>query len=336
MQTTSVLHTTYVEGEIIKITKTDSSLPSFRYEVMITEGQKKNKKVHIDMLSSSTANNLSFKEHDRVFVSFTTDASGKVTILIADYVRKQPLLILFGLFFVFVITIGRKKGLLSFIGMCFSFVIIGNFIVPAIVDGNNPILISLLGAALIIPVTFYMAHGINKKTTISVISTFGALVVTGLLAYVFVELTRLTGYAAEEATYLSFIKNGTINIRNLLLAGIIIGAMGVLDDITISQTSAIEQLSIANPRLTKWQLYSHAMAIGRDHIASLVNTLVLVYAGAALPLFLLAYDAKISIGYVINQEIIATEIVRTLVSSIGIISAVPLSTFLGILYLKKK
>jgi uncharacterized membrane protein len=276
-----------------------------------------------------------YRPGDQVIVSYSKDPTGRETVYVVDYNRKQQLLILFFLFLAFVFIIGRWKGISSFIGMIFSFVIIGRFIIPNILLGNDPVLISLLGAIFIIPVTFYLSHGINRKTTIAVVGTFLALVLTGVLAFIFIQFARLTGFAAEEAAYLDAMKGTAINIKNILLAGIIIGALGVLDDITISQTSIVAELHNANAKYSFKQLYNSAMSVGRDHIASLVNTLVLVYVGASLPLFLLFYNTQFSYTQVISQEIIATEIIRTLVSSIGIIAAVPITTLLACLYTKK-
>jgi uncharacterized membrane protein len=277
-----------------------------------------------------------YKKGERVIVSTTKNPDGSELNLILDYARSRELLLLFFLFFVVVIAIGRWHGFTSLIGMAASFAIIMWFVIPNILLGNNPVLISLLGGAFMIPITFYLAHGVNKKTSVAVVSTLISLVLTGLLAYLFVELVKLTGFAAEEAVYVQTITGGTVNIKNILLAGIMIGAMGILDDITISQASIVDRLSHANPKYTVHELFQNAMVVGRDHIASLVNTLVLVYTGASLPLFLLMYQSQVSYTTVVNHEMIATEIVRTLVSSIGIIAAVPITTFISCIYLRRK
>ncbi len=279
-----------------------------------------------------------FKEGEQVIVSIAQNPNtGDLGIMIEDRVRRFPLQVLFAIFILVVITVGRLKGVLSFVGMIFSFVIIGKFIVPQIIFGNDPLLISLFGALFIIPVTFYIGHGLKWQTTISVLSTFIALFITGVLAYIFVTFTKLTGFSAEEAVFIQALPGQQINIQSLLLAGIIIGAMGVLDDITIAQTSIVDKLMKANPKYTFKQVFSEAMDVGRDHISSLVNTLILVYAGASLPLFVLFYNAQLgSYSDVMNMEVIATEIVRTLVSSIGIISAVPITTLLASWYIKKQ
>lgn len=217
---------------------------------------------------------------------------------------------------------------MSLLGMIISFFILTKGLLPSILQGNDPVLIMLLGSLLIIPITFYISHGINKKTTIAIVSTFLTLVITAALSYSFVILAKLTGFNAEESVYLQA-QGFNVNMRSILLAGIILGAMGVLDDITISQVSIVETLRKSNKSLSKWDLYKHAMNVGRDHISSLVNTLFLVYAGAALPLFLLFYGNGLRTELVINQEVVATEIVRTLVSSIGIILAVPLASYIA-------
>lgn len=184
--------------------------------------------------------------------------------------------------------------------MAFSFLIIFKFILPKILAGANPILIAILGSLLIIPVTFYLSHGLNRKTTLAIIGTITALILTGLLAGVFVNATKLTGFASEEAGFLQVAKQGQVNIKGLLLAGIIIGLLGILDDITISQSAIISQLKQSSPKLKSGELYKKAMEIGKDHIASMVNTLILVYTGAALPLLLLFINSPRPFSEVIN------------------------------------
>ena len=253
--------------------------------VRIEEGTFKGQQFHVMLFDQKQIAQQQIKKGDSVLVSMAKTAKGKTQVMIVDQVRKIPLAILTVLFVGVVIFIGKLKGVTSLLAMIASFAVIVKFVIPQILLGNDPLLISLLGALLIIPLTFYISHGIKKHTTVAVVSTFLALIVTGVLSYVFVIATRLTGFAAEEATFIQAIRGESINIQSLLLAGIMIGAMGVLDDITISQTSIVEKLWKANPKYTKWHVFTEAMDVGRDHIASLVNTLILVYAGAALPLF---------------------------------------------------
>lgn len=302
--------------------------------IRATEGSLKGQIFNISQITPEQIKQQKLSEGDEVIISYEK-AGNRENIYIVDHVRTTPLIILFVIFLALVFVVGRWKGFFSFIGMVLSFLIIGQFVVPNIILGNDPVIITLLSALFIIPLTFYIAHGINWKTTISIVSTVIALMLTGALAYVFVEFARLTGFAAEESTFLQNMTQGAINIKSLLLAGIIIGAMGILDDITISQTSIVEKMYHANPKYSSRELFFHGMDVGRDHIASLVNTLILVYAGASLPLFLLFYNSELTYMQVANQEIVATEIVRTLASSIGIVSAVPISTWLCSIFVKK-
>ena len=263
---------------------------------------------------------------DTVILGTSQDQNGDDLTFIADYKRTNQLLILIGLFLLVIIAVGSWQGVTSFAGMVISFFVIMRLIVPQILAGTNPIVAALMGGLIIIPVTFYLSHGVNRKTTIGIVGTLISLLITGLLAVFFVDFTRLTGFAAEEASFLQSYTQGSVNMRDLLLAGIIIGSMGILDDITISQASIVERLKKANASYTRWKLYTESMVVGRDHIASLVNTLVLVYAGASLPLFVLFVNQDVALAPVINHEIIATEVVRTIVASIGIVLAVPITS----------
>jgi len=188
---------------------------------------------------------------------------------------------------------------------------------------------TVLGAALAMPGGYYLAHGLNWKTTIALLGSFLGLGLTGALAAAFVGAAHLSGFASEEMSLLGALRPGEIDARGLLLAGIVVGMIGVLDDITVAQASVVEQLSAANVALDWRQLYLRAMKVGQDHIASMVNTLVLVYAGASLALLLLLTDQSLPFLYVLSHEVIAEEIVRMLVMSMGLVAAVPITTFLA-------
>lgn len=259
-------------------------------------------------------------------------AANENTFLIADHVRTDSLLILFIIFIIFVLMISRWRGLGSLLGMAISFAVIIFFILPKIAEGSNPILIAILGSLIIIPATFYPSHGVNRKTNVAVISTVLALLATGFLASFFIAFAKLSGLSSEEAGFLQAMYPELFNMKGLLLAGIIIGVLGVLDDVTVSQASIVQQLKNANENLSTMELYSRAMNVGHDHISSMVNTLILVYAGASLPLLLLFNDAARPFSELVNYEPIAEEIIRTLVGSIGLIMAVPISTLLASLF----
>jgi len=307
-----------------------------KLELFVTKGSFEDKKIIIESGNLPIANLQKYKVGNRVIVSYGKDFEGNDFFYITDYIRRGSLFWLFAVFVVLVALVAKWRGLTSLLGMTISFFIIFSFILPRISAGSDPIQTTIIGSFFIIPITFYFSHGFNKKTTVAVIGTVIALIITGILAGFFVESAKLTGFASEEAGFLQVIKQGSINIKGLLLAGIIIGLLGVLDDITVSQSAIVLQLKKANPKLKFEELYKRAMDVGQDHIASMVNTLILVYTGAALPLLLLFIDNPRPFSEVINYEIIADDIVRMLVGSIGLILAVPITTFIASLVAEEK
>lgn len=248
---------------------------------------------------------------------------------ISDMVRRPILAILAILFVVAAILVGRGQGLTSILGLVISFLVIFWFVLPKIAAGDNPILIVVLACLLIVPIMFILSHGLNKKTWVAMVATIITMILTGLLIAFFVQASFLTGLASEEAGFLQAMNPGLINLRNLLIAGMLFATLGVLDDITISQAAVVEELKKAKPDIKFGQLYKQAMRVGRDHIASMINTLILVYAGASFPLLLMFTQSQQNLALTMNFELIAEEIVRTLTGSIGLILAVPLTTLLA-------
>lgn len=249
------------------------------------------------------------------------------TYQIADKYRLDSLYPLIILFLIVVFIVARLKGLGSLIGLGISLTIITSFIVPQILSGQDPLLASIVGSLFIMVATMYLAHGFSQKTHIALIATSLALVLTGVLAYLFVNLTFLTGLGSEDAQSLAFGQTGSINFQGLLLGGIIIGTLGVLEDITTGLAASLQELSRANIKLGFKELVGSGMRIGSEHIAALVNTLALAYAGAGLPLFLfiILNPNHQPLWIILNSELILEEVVRTLAGSIGLILAVPLT-----------
>lgn len=300
-----------------------------KLELEFESGSRKNEKVIIDNGTAPAFNSQKYNPGDKVVIAHTKNPDGGDVFYIIDYNRTDALFWLFVVFSGLTLLISGRKGIFSLLSMAFTFLIIFTVIVPQIASGKNPVLIAILASLLIVPVTFYLSHGFNRKTSIAVTATTISLLITGLLSTLFVNLTKLTGYASEEAGFLQSVKGGTFDIKGLLLAGIIIGTLGILDDVTITQASVVEQLKKASKDFNFLHLYQKAMAVGRDHIASVVNTLVIVYTGAALPLLVLFINNPAPFTEVINYEIISEEIVRTLVSSIGLILSIPITTLLA-------
>ena len=262
-----------------------------------------------------------------VLIEQTLD-SGEASYAFADYQRAGSMLILVLLFAVAVLLLGRLRGLGALAGLGLSVAVLLIFMLPALLQGSNPILVSIVAASVIAFASLYLAHGFSSATNVALLSTLLALSLTGLLAWAFIGLTSLTGFTDESSFYLEAL-GVNIDPRGLLLAGIVIGALGVLDDVTVTQVSAVGALSEAQPSLSATELYRRALSIGRDHISSTVNTLFLAYAGAALPLLLLFTETGQRIGSVALRETVAVEVVRTLVGSIGLVAAVPISTGLA-------
>lgn len=240
-------------------------------------------------------------------------------------------------FFLFIIGIAWLRGLGSIVGMIISLATILWFIIPQILAGRDPLLITIAGSLFIMIVTIYLAHGFSKRTSIAVISTFISLVVTGLLAYLFVALGSLTGLGDENA-YILQLGYQDLNLKGLLLGGIIIGTLGVLDDVTTGLSATIFELHDANKNLGFARLVGKGLIIGREHVASLVNTLVLAYAGTSLGLFILFVinPTKQPLWVILNTEVVTQEIVRTIAGSTGLILAVPLTTLIASWYVTKK
>jgi len=256
-------------------------------KLLVTKGSLDGENIYVENGDLPMANMQVYKVGDRVMVNLGQDFKGNDYYVITDYIRRRPMLLLLLLFVVLVILVGRMWGITSLISMGFTFLIIMKLILPQLLAGTDPVFIAIIGSLFIIPVSFYLSHGLNQKTSVAIIGTFISLVITGILASIFVEAAKLTGFASEEAAFLQIDMQGMINIKGLLLAGIIIGTLGVLDDVTISQASVVNQLKQSNKKLSLAQLYQRAMNVGQDHISSMVNTLFLVYAGASLPLLLL-------------------------------------------------
>lgn len=247
---------------------------------------------------------------------------------IVDFQRGTPLAWLAGLFAVAVIVLGRWRGLAALVALALSFTVLLAFVLPAILAGHDPLWVAVVGACLVLFVVLYLSHGLSARTSTAVAGTLVALLLIGGLGSLFTAVTRLTGL--DEATNALIAALGVgVDPRGLVLAGMIIGALGVLDDVTVTQTSAVWELRRADPDLDTRGLFAAAMRIGRDHVSSAVNTLVLAYAGAALPLLLTFSVSGRSLGDVVTTEAVATEVVRTLVGSIGLVAAVPVTTALA-------
>ncbi|MDP9402366.1 MAG: YibE/F family protein [Actinomycetota bacterium] len=267
-------------------------------------------------------------EGDRIVLSYSPGAEPGFQYNLADRGRKPVLLWLAVLFAVSVVVLGRLRGVTALAGLVATVIVLVAFALPAIIDGRSPIAVSVVAAAAISFVALYAAHGFTVMTTVALLGTLASLVITAVLAVAFVEVAQFSGFGSEEATFLSSV-TGRIDLRGLLLAGVVVGALGAIDDMTVTQASAVWELRAADPAMSARRIYGAGLRIGRDHVASTVNTLFLAYAGASMPLFVLFVLAEQSLASIANSEVVAVEIVRTLVGSIGLVAAVPLTTWLA-------
>jgi uncharacterized membrane protein len=274
-----------------------------------------------------------------IVISQQEKTPGEKEWVLLDTSYRLPILLALTLgFFVLVLLVARLQGLLSILGMIISFIILSTFIVPQILAGANPVLISMVSAIVIAAASMYLSHGINLKSHIAYGSILGTLTLVALLTTLVLRAAHMSGTGSEDAVFLLLEPALQMNLRGLLLAGIMLGTLGVLDDICISQISLIQELIHAKPHIELKELITRGLSVGKDHIASLVNTLVLAYAGASLPLFLLfsLYNTQ-PWWVVLNSEMIAEEIVRTITGSIGLVLAVPIATILAsVILLKRK
>ncbi|MFF4800207.1 YibE/F family protein [Streptomyces sp. NPDC001351] len=269
-------------------------------------------------------------EGEKVVAAYEPSAPKDLQYSVADVNRRFPMALLAGIFALAVVVVGRLRGLMALIALAVSFMVLTFFILPAILQGSNPLLVAVIGSSAIMLIALYMCHGLSARTSVAVLGTLLSLILIGLLGSEFIGWAALTGNT-DDNTGLIHGLYPSIDMSGLLLAGVIIGSLGVLDDVTVTQTSAVWELHDANPTMGWRGLYRAGIRIGRDHIASVVNTLVLAYAGAALPLLLLFSIAQSSVGTVANSELVAEEIVRTLVGSIGLVASVPVTTLLAAL-----
>ena len=300
-------------------------------DVKILDGQYRNETLEIDHGKRQIRpDGFHIGVGDRIMVTIGVSPEGKLTAYFVDYVRTNSILVLVIIFIIASVLVSGWKGVRSILSIGISLLVILFFIIPRILAGDNPIIASLIGSVLFLAITQYLIYGWTLKSQIAMAGIAISIVITGFLSVWFVQYAYLSGFGDENAMFLMQ-QTQDINIQNLLIAGIIVGTLGVLDDLVIGQTSAVIELHMVNPNLTFRQRFTSAMNIGRDHVAATVNTLVLAYLGAAMSMFLLFSINRVSIGTMLNLNYIAEEIVRSLVGTLGLFIAVPITTLLACL-----
>lgn len=275
--------------------------------------------------------NQRLKKGTTVILAEQKLSDGKLQVVVVDVYRANTIYWLVAGFFLLVLIVARWQGFMSIVGMVISLFVLMNFIIPHILLGENPILISLLGASVIASLSIYLCHGWSIKSHLALFSMMLVLAFVALISQLSVTTAQVVGLGSEEAFFLQFGPTSKINLQGLLLGGILLGALGVLDDICIAQVAVVFELKTLKKEIGFSELYTRALQIGKDHVASLVNTLILAYAGANLPLFLLfTINHQIPAWVTLNSEAILEEVIRTLTGSIGLVMAVPITTFIAV------
>lgn len=324
----------YFRGKVIEIIEQRSISSEDQLFTQLLSVQKNDTGETIEVVAGSDFQPLNaqqlLKVGTELVLAEQTLYDGSTEVVVADVYRTKTVYWLLGLFAVVVVIVGGLRGATSFLGMFVSLIILLLYVVPQILSGSNPLVVGLIGSMVIGTITIYIAHGFSIKSHVALSSMIGVLFLVGGLAILAVKAAQLVGLGSEEAYFLQFSDTANINLQGLLLCGILLGALGVLDDITISQSSIVFELYDAKKKISWEELYERGLAVGKDHVASLVNTLVLAYVGANLPLFLLlVMNEQTPLWVTLNSDILVEEIIRTLAGSIGLVLAVPLSTFLA-------
>lgn len=273
---------------------------------------------------------------DRFYLRITTDPGSGITYYtVSDIDRRGAIGFFIGLFVLAVIAFGRWQGVRSLVSLGISIGVIFWMLIPLLLKGWSPVVVATLAATAILFFAIFFTHGFNRKSAIAFAGTVSAVILTGLLAALAVWMAHITGFAAEESVYLNWNTGGKLNFAGLYLAGIIIGMLGVLDDISITQVAVVRELYGVASHLTKREIFASAIRVGKEHVGALVNTLVLAYVGVALPAVMYFATAKAPIGQLLNMELFASEIIRTVIGSIGLIMTVPITTYLAVVFMKK-
>ncbi len=337
--TQAVLHDTfpsYMLGNVLSIIEQkETEIAGFGdiTQVVLVEIVSGNEKGSVQTIEYTTTKAGSahtlLREGDPVLMMKSPNNTGALYVVIDQF--RLPIVAVFALFFfALAIALGRKRGFMSLFGLGISFVVLLAYVVPRIVAGDNPFLVSAIGSVVIAVVSIVLSHGFHRRSYVALVATLLTLTVAFGLAYLSVTFAMLTGASTEEAVYLQLGYLSGLDLRGLLLGGIVIGVLGVLDDVTTAQVAAVEEIHHANPNLDFYELYKRGLSVGREHIAALINTLALAYVGASFPLFLLfSMPDNPPLWVLLNTETIVEEILRALVGGTALILAVPLSTLLA-------
>lgn len=332
--------TSYYPARVTEVTKDETLEAGSHYGMLVSQtfkarilaGSEKDSEVEVENNNSTGGLGLKVSVGEKIVLG-RLEGSGAGNYVLLDKYRLFPLAFILGLFIALALLLGRMRGVAALAGLAFSIFLLTNFIAPGILSGKSAILVSATGAGMIVLVSIFLGRGVNERSALATLSTFISLGIAAGLAYWLVDWAKLFGLGTQSAFYLQSGFFGGLDMQGLLFAGILIGTLGILDDVTTAQTAAVGEIHLANPGLGFAELFARGSVVGREHIGSLINTLVLAYAGASFPLFLLFTLVKGQpLWVVVNSEYIAEEVLRALIGSIALMLAVPITCVLASYY----
>jgi uncharacterized membrane protein len=326
----------YVHAEVVTLTVAPCgasgdaarSVRCLTAGMRLTSGPQRGTQVALPLARGAGEPTLHVK--DKVVLARATDAQGRPTYFFEDFDRGLPLVLLAVVFGILAVVIGRRRGLAALLGLGVAVTVVVEFLLPSLLTGHDPVLVALTAGSAVMVVVLYVSHGFSARTTVALLGTLGGLVLVALAGSLAVYGTHLTGLSSDELTAVQ-VSAPRLHAAGIILAGLVVGSLGVLNDVTVTQASSVWELHAVNSSLGRWSLYAAAMRIGRDHIASTIYTLLLAYAGAALPVLLLFLESSQPLGVVLNGDLVGSDIVRSLTGAIGLLLAVPLTTAVAVL-----
>lgn len=309
-----------------KLPSSNTDIKIQELEVELLSGLNKNQKIKLEN------DFVAVKVGDKIFVNHLKTVEGRDIYSFKDIDRRASLFFIVAIFIITILIFSGFQGLRSILSLMLSFIVILFILTPLLLKGYSAIFVSIVVGILVLSFAIYATHGLNIRSSLALLSTFLSVSLTSLFAFASINITKLTGFFSDESIYLNLNTGGNLNFQGLLLGGIIIGILGVLDDIAVTQVAVVFELKSLSKNISFSDLYRKSIRVGREHIGALVNTLVLAYTGVSLYLILLFSQSGQSFGYIVNSELFATEIVRTIVGSVGLIITVPITTFLAVYY----
>lgn len=329
IETTKAKVIRILSEDYVEVTENGAKQLVQNIEVKILDGKRKDKIVKFEN------DRIDFKKGDKFYFEYYKYEDGSEHYSVIHRDRMLSILVLISIFILTIIAFGGWQGVRSLVSLFSGMFIILYVLVPNLLSGTNPIFVSYVVAAIILFLTIYLTHGFNRESTVAYVGTMISILFTGIFSIFSVYITKLSGFESEESIFLNFETGGSLDFVGLLLGSIVIGVIGVLDDIAVTQAAFVTELYNANKNISPKEVYKRASRVGKEHVGALVNTLSLAYTGAFLPIILYFKISPISESPILNLEIFSTELIRIIVSSVSLILTVPIVTLIAVKYLKE-